>query len=76
MFDLYLKDSAFTAVKTRDVKFYINMVCENGYHLSKEGIRKGYLFREKWYTAKSKKVSLVIGHWAFGHVEQYNDLLE
>ena len=66
MIDLYLKDSAFTAVKTRDVKFYINMVCENGYHLSKEGIRKGYLFREKWYTAKSKKVSLVTGHWAYG----------
>lgn len=35
------------------------------------------------YTAKSKKVDLVVGHWkleighcAFGHIEQYHDLLE
>ena len=35
--DSYLKDSVFTAVK-RHAKFY----------LSTEGIKKGYLFREKW----------------------------
>ena len=35
--DSYLKDSVFTAVK-RDAKFYLSI----------EGIRKGYLFREKW----------------------------
>ena len=28
------------------------------------------------YTAKSKKVALVIKHWAFGLMEQCNDLLE
>ena len=37
MIDSYLKDSVFTAVK-RHAKFY----------LSTEGIKKGYLFREKW----------------------------
>ena len=25
---------------------------------------------------KSKKVALVIGHWAFGHIEQSDELLE
>ena len=29
----------------------LNKLCERGggYHLSIEGIRKGFLFREKWY---------------------------
>ena len=40
--DSYLKDSAFTK---RDAKFQTRYVKE--YHLSIEGIRKGYLFREK-----------------------------
>ena len=55
MIDLYLKDSAFTAVKTRDVKFYINMVCENGYHLSKEGIRKGTFFVKNGIRLNQKR---------------------
>ena len=46
-FDSYLNDSAFTAIK-RDAKF--KQGTRKGYHLSIEGIRKGYLFREKWYT--------------------------
>ena len=42
MIDCCLKDSAFTKVK-RDAN-----MC-NGYHLSIEGIPKGYLFCQKWY---------------------------
>ena len=34
------------------------------------------IYRMKKYTAKWKKVALVIGYWAFGHMEQCNDLLE
>ena len=35
------------------------------------------LFYSPIYTANSKKVALVIGHWAFGHMEQCkNDLLK
>ena len=44
MINSYLKDSAFTAVE-RDAKF--NKVLK-GYLFSIEGIRKRYLFREKW----------------------------
>ena len=44
--DFYLKGSLFTAVK-RDAKFYTRYV--KGRTMSLEGIRKGYLFREKWY---------------------------
>jgi len=32
-----------------------------GYHLSIEGIRKGYLFREKWYLKKGKALDLGAG---------------
>ena len=42
--DFYLKDSVFTAVK-RDESSKQGML--KGYHSSIEGIRKGYLFREK-----------------------------
>ena len=44
----HLNDNASTAVKRDAV---LNEVYETskGYHLSIEGIRKGYLFREKWY---------------------------
>ena len=45
--DSYLKHSAFTAVHDRDAKFSTRFV--KGVPLSKEGIQKGYLFREKWY---------------------------
>ena len=41
--DSYLKDSAFTAVERSKQGML------KGYHLSIEGIPKGYLFREKWY---------------------------
>ena len=34
------------------------------------------IYHMKKYTAKWKKVALVIGYWAFGHMEQCNDLLE
>ena len=35
------------------------------------------LFYSAIYTAKSKKVALVIGHWVFGHMEQCkSDLLK
>ena len=44
--DSYLNDNAFTAVK-RDAKFQTRYV--KGEPQSTEGIRKGYLFREKWY---------------------------
>ena len=48
MIDSHLNDDAFKAVKRDAV---VNEVYETskGYHLSIEGIRKGYLFREKWY---------------------------
>ena len=48
MIDSHLNDNAFTAVKRDAV---LNEVYETskGYHLSIEGIRKGCLFREKWY---------------------------
>ena len=42
--DFFLKDSVFTAVK-RDESSKQGML--KGYHSSIEGIRKGYLFREK-----------------------------
>ena len=38
-----INDGAFTAVKV------LNKECERRNHLSIEGIRKGYLFRDKWY---------------------------
>ena len=38
------KESVFTPVKTGYVK--------GEYHLSIEGIRKGYLFCEKWYIKR------------------------
>ena len=44
MIDFYLKDSVFTAVK-RDESSKQGML--KGYHSSVEGVRKGYLFREK-----------------------------
>ena len=44
MIDSYLKDNVFTAVK-RDESSKQGML--KGYHSSIEGIRKGYLFREK-----------------------------
>ena len=38
---------------------------------------KEALFYSAIYTARSKKVALVIGHWAFGRMEQCkNDLLK
>ena len=38
---------------------------------------KEALFYSAIYTARSKKVTLVIGHWAFGRMEQCkNDLLK
>ena len=43
----YLKENAFTAVK-RDAKLQTRSV-KGGYHLSIEGIQKGYLFYHKWY---------------------------
>ena len=42
--DSYLKDSVFSAVK-RDESSKQGLL--KGYHSSIEGIRKGYLFREK-----------------------------
>ena len=44
MIDFCLEDSVFTAVK-RDESSKQGML--KGYHSSIEGIRKGYLFREK-----------------------------
>ena len=32
--------------------------------------------RGEWIIPNSIKVALAIGHWAFAHTEQYNDLLE
>ena len=49
MIDSYLKDSVFTAVK-RDESSKQGML--KGYHSSIEGIRKGYLFHEKYYHIK------------------------
>ena len=49
MIDSYLKDSVFAAVK-RDESSKQGML--KGYHSSIEGIRKGYLFREKQYHIK------------------------
>ena len=46
--DSYLKDSAFTAVKREAMQSSKQGVWK-GYHLSIEGIQKGYLFCEKWY---------------------------
>ena len=46
-FDSYLNDSAFTVVK-REAK-QASKVCKKGYHLSIGGIRKGYVFCQKWY---------------------------
>ena len=45
MIDSYLKESVFTASK-RDENSKQGML--KGYHSSIEGIRKGYLFREKY----------------------------
>ena len=47
--DSYLKDCVFTAVK-RNESSKKGML--KGYHSSIEGIRKGYLFREKYYAIK------------------------
>ena len=44
--DSYLKDSAFTAVKGMQSS---KQGMWKGYHLSIDGIRKEYLFLEKWY---------------------------
>ena len=46
--DSYSNDSAFTAVKR--MQSSKQCMCKGYYlSLSLEGIRKGYLFREKWY---------------------------
>ena len=57
------------------------MACEEGdFETERSGIKK--LRKTLVYTAKSKKVALVvawsleIGHCAFGHIEQYHDLLQ
>ena len=48
MIDSHLNDNAFTAVK-RDAVLNEEYETSKGYHFSIEGIRKGCLFREKWY---------------------------
>ena len=44
--DSHLKDRTFTAIK-RDERS--KQGTRKGYHLSIQGIQKGYLFRKKWY---------------------------
>ena len=44
--DTYSNDSAVKRIQTS------KQGMQNGYHLSIEGIGKGYLFREKWYIKR------------------------
>ena len=56
--DSYFKDSALTALKN-----------ERGYHLSIEGIRNWYLFREKWY------IKARVRGWTSGGASSHKHLL-
>ena len=55
--DSCLNDNAFTAVK-RNAKFETRYV-KGVPFFNRSGIRKGYLFREKWYI-KAKELDLGI----------------
>ena len=50
----------FTAVE-RDARFQTKLVrYVKGYHLSIEGVQKGYLFCQKWYI-KGERIALDLG---------------